>query len=260
MTQYLSNFDTCRGSILHRLFTRSPITRIRIWRDRILPYSATVFIFAAVPAMFALMTLPEALKPSPTLQVPYFRDWNVLFMFTCTLPLIVTLLLTERHLIPFRIASVEEANVLYVDPVESKELLKKWETVYRRINILSQPLGLLVGAVVSFANYLVISGGKFLEWQFMKAPDHDFLGWQLTDESINAVGWLYLLWQLPVFYSVVVMYVARAITTVCFLRKLTKISKTKLQALHPDNAAGLGPIGKIGLRNQYEKKWGQVCL
>jgi hypothetical protein len=161
-------------------------------------------------------------------------------MFGVTLPLLIVLLVTERSLIPARIASVMAADVLVAKDNTLSTLAKDWEQRYAIANAVAQLIGVAVAVVVFYMNYLALVGDSRPHWQ-------------VTDGRMNPAGWIYLLWQLPGFYFVACVYVVRGATTVALLSSIARDPSVKVNLLpfHPDGAGGLQPIGRIGLRNQY---------
>jgi hypothetical protein len=84
--------DTTSGSVLHRL--------AGLPRGRARAISPAAYVLAVgltyVPlaAAAALSPLP-LIETSNTLRLPFFRDWNVAFMFLVSFPCLIVLILTD---------------------------------------------------------------------------------------------------------------------------------------------------------------------
>ena len=248
----LARFETCKWSVLHWLFATPPDQPVTFWKCRFLPYVATVFLFFLFPLIVAFFSLPALMHPTIGVNVPYLRDLNVLFMFLVTLPVLVTLLLSERSLLPSRIAEVERAKVLVIDKDKIAPLIEffdRWRFKYGCVNIISQVAGILIGITIAWANYNALTSGH--------SPT-----WQITNGQINPAGWGYLAFQIPVFYFVVSVYLARGVATIIFLNNLVQAPPVSVvvDPFAPDKAGGLRPIGQIGLRNQYVLATGGINL
>ncbi len=165
-----------------------------------------------------------------------------MFMFLVTMPVLMTLLLTERTAIPLAIARAESAGVL-TPPTELKKFCDTWEAKYRVWNVIALCAAVPAGIVATIANYHTTNSLTGRSWAFTDLGDTD-------GATINAAGWVFLLWQIPAFYGVCTIYVIRGATTIRFLVALVRESNIVLRPFHPDRAAGLRPIGGIGLRNQ----------
>jgi len=242
-----SFFETCKGSLFHLLFQKYTSAQPSTLGIKLSVFLFSSLVFAVLPTLIVICSEAELMFAGAGLRLSYSGDWNVLFMFSITLPLIITLLFTERQFVPACIKKIVTTGVVEIDEEHWETLVSHWQTAYRDANVVSQFLGVAVGVVVSYYNYVVIS-------------KDGFLGWQLTNGSLNPSGWVYLLFQLPFFYYFAVFYFGRAVTTVAFLNDFSGQARVNLQVLHPDNAGGLGPIGEIGLRNQYVIAAGGVNL
>ncbi len=233
----VGRFDSCKASLIHRIFPELPTAEVKLWR-RVGPFAVTLLTTLILPTVVAVWLLPETLRISTTLKVPYFRDWNTLFMYGVSLPLIVTLLRTERQLVPSRLKRLFTAKILFATDHRLRDVLKDWVGIYARWNLRIQLLAVVAAAVAACGN-----------WLTMSAPG--FAGWQVTSGQLNVPGKIFLFWQIPIFAFVITVYIGRAVLTTAFLKAVVAVSTIKLRALDPDNAAGLSAIGRIGLRNQF---------
>jgi hypothetical protein len=62
---------------------------------------------------------------------------------------------------------------------------------------------------------------------------------------------LVFLFCIFLFYWLVSIYVLRSFATSLFLKDLVAHAEIRMLPFHPDNSAGLRPVGHLGLRNQY---------
>jgi hypothetical protein len=102
----------------------------------------------------------------------------------------------------------------------------------------TQVIGVFVGIGVAYWNYRVY-----------KKPDMGY--WVMSDNQLNASGYVYL-FSIFLFYFTVFVYIARIFAHTGFLADLVKKrnSIVTIVHFHPDRCGGLHPIGRIGLRNQ----------
>jgi hypothetical protein len=230
--------DTCHGSLLHLLF-RAPLPNAVLnWPSRILPFLFALLLFGLVPTALAMFTQAQWWNPAEGLEFPVLRDYATICLGFVTLPLCVTFLWTERHLIPQKLQSISQSGVLRLrDPVNTEF----WQRRFKVTNLLAQFVGLIIGLACSFAIYS--------QWSQHPAT----IGtWQVNAQrDIVAAGWIFLAWQIPMFWTVITLYVFRAACIQALLRSLVSVSEVTPQPFHPDRAGGMSEVANIGLRNQY---------
>ena len=241
------NFDTCHGSWVHKFFTNKPGHESTFWRSYFLPYFYSVILFFVFPLIVAITNLPSVLNNSTDVSLPFLLDWNNTFMFIVTFPLIVSLLLSERNILSSNIAQVVSEDIIIFKDIKVKKFIKIWENKYKKYNIGFQVLGFLIGITALVLNYNLFMSDNWTSWQ-------------KTDGELNISGWILLLWQLPLFFFVIIFYLGRGIVTISFLKNLVGVSNVNFKPFHLDNAGGLSPIGKIGLRNQYVLATGGINI
>lgn len=231
-TSGLGSLDTCRGSIIHWIFRiPSPGQPVHWLRSVVYPY-------AIVSLLFGLIPIGIILWQRFTRNMPFVLDYNLVCMSLLTLPLVTVMLLTERSLVASRIDRVRSRGILV--PKNSQSLRSRWELIFFRVNIAGQIFAILIGAAISSINYSA--------WTH-NAPTSL---WALVESgSLTFAGWMMLLWLLPVFYFICVIYVVRALATTAMLWGIVENSEVKPQPFHGDNSGGLSSIARIGLRNQY---------
>ena len=235
----LSRLDIGGCSLLHYFFTRAPVQKVTFLKSYFLPWLITAFLFYGLPLLVALVKVPNILFDNPTsgLKVGFLGDWNIMFMYLVTLPVLVILMLSERSAVASRIAGVIQLRqnsrakpmVVFVD---------FWNNVYKIVNIMGQFASVAVAVAVVLANYKT-------------ALMDNFNGWGVTQGAINPSGWIYLCWQLPLFYWIVGVYISQGLATVALLFSLTRNFEVAVSPFHHDNCCGLRAVARTGLRNQY---------
>lgn len=238
--------DTCQNSIFHTIFPAPYGSREGGARRYAILYLAPLFATYGVLFLLAVATLGQpnlSTWQEGVMQLPFLMDlnwplrWdmNTAMMFLISFPLFVTFLVSERSVIPQAIASTIDSNVLTVSSESAQELTKTWQARYRVVNTGSTLLGILMGIIVIYANHTSISNWKV---------------WGSSGGVVNAPGW-YLLVSLFLFYLMISIIVLRSLATTVFMKDLVDHARVRIIPFHPDRSGGLGPVGEIGLRNQY---------
>jgi hypothetical protein len=237
----MARIDTCQWSFLHRIFGASePGKRSSLWRQWVRPWAACALLMCGAQLIIAYHAGPEVIAPpSTTKWIGALYDHNMFFMSLIMLPVLLSYLLAERTLIPMCIERLAEAGILTFNQPDPTELCSRWIRIYRYTNATIQGFALLAVALISYSTYLIWMSGTYRGWQI--APNG----------QINMAGWFYLLWFLPLFWGIVIIYVLRGVTTMFFFRHVVSASKIHVELFHPDNAGGLSAVATIGIRNQY---------
>ena len=235
----LSQLDICGWSVLHCLFTRPPIRKVTFLKSYLLPWAAIALLFYMLPLAVVRMAVPEKIirDSSAGLKVGFLDDWNIMFMYLVTLPAFVILALSERSMVPSRIAKIIRGRAVSIHQTIG-QFVSLWNRRYKVVNVLGQLGGVAVAVAVAFANYKTVSM-------------EGFNGWVVADGTVNAAGWVYLCWQIPVFYWIASIYVCQGLATIALLFSLTRNFEIEVSPFHHDNCCGLREVGQIGLRNQY---------
>lgn len=231
-------FDTFKGLKFFNWLVPRPQARPTWKSSYAIPVSFSLFVSFLVPLATAWLTLESlTTNPESASGLAYFTDWNTLFMTAVSTPMLMRLLATERMRIPFILSRVVDEGTVRISRLEARRFRGRWERRFRKINAAAVLIALAVSVAVGFANY----------WTFT-APG--YYSWQTIAGKINFSGVLFLGVQVPLLYSLCVVYFTRTIALSSLLRDLVRRSDIYLQPFHPDNAAGLGEIGNLGLRNQ----------
>jgi hypothetical protein len=201
-----------------------------------MPWAVTAVLFYGIPLVVAWLMEPDILLRKP---LGFLHDWNVMCMYLVTLPVIVILSLSQRSMVPERIAGIMRGRAI---PVRDKygsmsEFVGSWNKRFKIVNLLGQLAGIVVAVAVSYANYETATGG--------------YSGWQVTGGYVNVAGWVELCWQLPLFYWITVVYVSQGMALIVLLFRLTRNFEIEVFPFHYDNCSGLRIVGRLGLRNQY---------
>lgn len=236
--QILEKLDTTRLSFLHRVFHRHHASgsafRLSLGTTVYLSFLAATLIPLYVTAWFDLPTLT---KCSEYLKLPFLRDWNVHFMIVVSLPMLAAYAVTDQPILNSAVVKISRENILFVSPENANILVDSWSARFAKINIWAQLVGIVVGSVVAYCNYLVYS-----------KPEVGI--WLLNAGQFSITGWVYL-YCIFLFYCTVSVYVIRTIAVSLLLHDIVKHAQISLVPFHPDNCGGLRPVGILGLRIQY---------
>ncbi len=233
----MNTVDTGRASLLHCIFPSKPGDEISALKHYVIPYLSSALITYGVLFVLAAISLPTLATRSAKLVLPFLLDFNVAWMFLISLPVMVVFLVTERITIPDGIGKIIASGVLEIQDGTAGRIVEEWEKRYRLANIVGQLGGVFMGVAVSYSNYAAFT-------------QKGFGAWPAQDGHPYFVSWYYIL-CMAIFYFVVSVSVVRSFTTVLFLRDVVKQSRVEIIPFHPDRCGGLGPVGRIGLRNQY---------
>jgi hypothetical protein len=230
--------DTTAGSVVHYLLG---------YLDRVWPKGefdrSKLYIFAIavafLPLLFSALLSPIPLfAPSPPEHpLPFFRDWNMLFLFIVSFPAILILTATDQRFLVRALKEVKSAGTLTISDEEKDRLALRWYRRFLNINIVGQGVGILIGICLAYSTIQALSlpqTGHFI----------------VHDGKLLPVGFVYL-YCIFLFYTLLFVYMVRIISISLLLRDIVAHSRLKMLPLHPDNCGGLGPVGRIGLRNEY---------
>jgi hypothetical protein len=240
ITDEIRKLDIGGWSIFHRLFTRPPIQTGTFLGTYLIPWIMTAFLLYGIPLAVVWVKVPEVLfsDPDSGLNVGFLADYSVMFGYLVTLPVLVIFTLSERSMVPKRIASIISGRVTYRGE-KVRDFVSSWNKRYKLVNVFGQLAGVLVALAVAFANYKIIFAQE------------DFTVWEAKDGQVNVAGWVYLIWQIPSFYWLGSIYISQGLATIFLLFSITRNFEIKLWPFHYDNCCGLKAVGYIGLRNQY---------
>ncbi|MBI5922159.1 MAG: hypothetical protein HY847_11015 [Betaproteobacteria bacterium] len=229
--------DTTSGSVLHKLFTyirRSAIGRTFPRFTLFIASIALAFIPLLVAAIWGPLSLTES---TPTHQLPFLYDWNVLFMFLVSFPSLVICIANDQHILLTSLNSVESDGTLTIAKTDASQLVVLWQKRFRKINWIGQALGLIAGGVLAYFNYVAYT-----------PPSVGY--WIAENGNLLPVGFV-LLYCVFLFYFLVPILILRIIFIAVLLRDIVAHSTLRILPLHPDKSGGLRSMGTLGLRNQY---------
>jgi hypothetical protein len=224
--------DTTAASLVHRL----------------LPFGGRFAnAFTLCLAAICLIWLPLAVCSYLTLstqeaselghRLSFFRDWNIQFAFLVSFPCLLYLTCSDHSHLVTALLIVQKDGTVQFQGDSGQVISRRWTQHFRRINLLAQWIAVVVGSVVAYFNYWVFSPKE--------------LGyWIAKNGVLLPEGYFYLL-GLGLFYAVITLYVLRSIAITFLLADIVKSAQVHLLPMHPDKSAGLNPVGKLGLRNQY---------
>jgi hypothetical protein len=240
ITEQFHNLDICGWSVFHCLFTRPPIQTGTFLRTYLIPWLITAFLLYGIPLIIVWVKVPNVLfsDPESELTIGFLADWSNMFAFLVSLPMLVIFMLSERSMVPRRIADIVSERAIYRGK-NSSDFVSLWNKRYKIVNVFGQLGGLLVAFLAAFANY------KFLY------TTEGLTVWGGGGNKVNVAGWLFLFWQVPLFYWLLSIYVSQGLATIFLLFSITRNFEIKIWPFHHDNCCGLKAVGYIGLRNQY---------
>jgi len=230
-----SAWETTAGSIVHRPFrylerVGSAFTAFQLY---IIAVGMTF-----IPLLLGALLSPLSLTtPSPTHRLPFLCDWNVLFMFLVSFPCLVILTVTDYRYLGAALKSIESDGTIVIAQSDYNRLNKRWRGLFKIVNITGQVLGIIVGGLMAYFNFVVYS-----------KPSVGF--WIADDGHLLPVGFVFL-YCIFLFFAVVPVYIGRNIAMSLFFKDIVAHAELHMLPLHPDKCGGLRPVGRLGLRNQY---------
>lgn len=229
--------DTTGGSIAHEIYRRLALTPPPNHLVLAKVYCASIAVTFVPLLIFAIFSGNSLVAPTPAHPLPFFYDWNMLFMFLVSFPCLVALVVTDQDLLTRALTTVRRDGTIIISPDDERRLAIRWFSIFKTTNQTAQVLGLLVGGIVAYANY--------------RAYVPASVGYWISDNGVmHAVGWVFLYCVFS-FYFLVPTYVLRNIVIAFLLADTVAHAQLHLLPLHPDGAGGLRPVGRVGLRNQY---------
>jgi len=239
VAEQFGKLDICGWSVFHYIFTRPPIQTGTFLSTYIIPWFVTAFLLFGIPLIIVWIKVPNVLFSDPKkLTVGFLSDWSMMFSFLVTLPVLVVFMLSERSMVPRRIAGIVSERAIYRGS-NTSDFVSLWNKRYKIINVFGQLGGLLVAFLASLANYKFLYSIKNLTV------------WGGGEGKVNAAGWVFLCWQTPLFYWLVTVYICQALATIFLLISITRNFEIRIWPFHHDNCCGLKDVGYIGMRNQY---------
>ncbi|WP_439402063.1 hypothetical protein ACNJYA_03660 [Bradyrhizobium sp. DASA03068] len=226
--------DTTAGSGLHA---------IAEWLDRrglgaftpVALYAGAV-TFTFLPLLIAAcFGVPMAAR-SATLNLPFFYDVSTIFMYLVSFPCLLILTTTDHALLCRSLNRVQVDGILNTSEGSAVFLVARWNRIFRRINLGAQAVGMLAGVIAVYFVYRLIADGAYTSWE--------------SGHPLSAAGYIRMYCDF-LFAIVAAVYVIRSSALPVLLWEVVSHSDLRMLPLHPDNAGGLRPIGRLGLRNQY---------
>lgn len=170
-------------------------------------------------------------------RLSFFRDWNIQFVFLVSLPCLLYLTCSDHSHLVAALLIVQKDGTVEFQGDSGQMIASNWTRKFRTINLVAQSVAVVVGSLVAYVNYRIFTPKE--------------LGyWIARNDVLLPEGYVFLL-GLGVFYAVITLYVLRSIAITFLLADIVKSAQVHLLPMHPDKSAGLNPVGKLGLRNQY---------
>ncbi len=240
VTEQFHKLDICGWSLFHHLFTRPPIQKETFLKTYLIPWFITAFLLYGIPLIIVWVKVPDVLfsDPDSGLTVGFLADWTVMFACLVTVPMFVIFLLSERSMVPMRIAGIVSERAIYRGKNIS-DFVSLWNKRFKILNVIGQLAGLLVAFLAAFATH------KFLYTM------EGLTVWGGGENKVNVAGWVYLFWQNPLAFWLISIYISQGLATILLLFSITRNFEIKIWPFHHDNCCGLKAVGYIGLRNQY---------
>ncbi len=234
--EVFKKINSTKFSLLHYLFNRKgdkthlslkvavPLTTIAV---TLLPLFVTAYL-----------DLPTLTQPSENLKLPFLKDWNMVFWFAFSFPLLNYFAVMDQNHLTDALINISRNNILSFSSEKGISLIETWNSRFGNINIRAQLLGLIFGLAAALANYFL----------WVNNPQIKF--WILKDNNFSVTGFVYL-FCIFMFSFTVTVYVVRSIYFTSFLNAILKDAQIKLVPFHPDGCLGLSKIGYLGLKNQF---------
>ena len=221
--------DTTAGSPLHAWARATGVDR-----SFFKTYLVSVALTYVPLAIAAYVGSGPRLHPSLAVKLPFFADWNVLFMFLVSFPFMVRLLVSDQGTLSDALKRVQRDGVLLIDPGDASRLVDRWRPRWFLINVLGYVIGIAGGIVISYVVLNAYAGTGY---------------WTHLQSTLMLPGYIYIE-CLVVFWALIPIYVFRNIGITLFLRDTVASARLGMLPLHPDRCGGLRPIGRLGLRCQ----------
>jgi hypothetical protein len=221
--------DTTRGSVLHR-WAHAGGRRESLLRT----YIASVMVTYVPLAIAALL---DPLPVTTELRLPFLADWNVAFMLLVSFPSMMMLLVTDQTVLASALSRVQRDGVMILPSEKASRLVALWSRRWPVVNIVGYVIGVAVGLIVGYFNFVVYSS-------------RDVGFWITSQSRLVPAGYVFLACVF-VFYAVVPVIVFRTVAISLFLRDAVANSTFRMLPFHPDRCGGLRPVGYLGLRSQY---------
>lgn len=235
--QALLTLDTTAASLPHKFVHYYSHGEVKRPPSGAKAYTAATLV-GYVPLLIAGLfgPLPLATQTS-TLHLPFLYDWNIAFMFLVSFPTLVALTVTDQHVLTTALRQVQLDGILIVPADAAFSLASTWRHKFKFINFWAQSVGLLIGIVVAYFNFLVYTPKQ--------------VGfWMASQGRLVPQGYV-LLVSICLFYALLPVYILRSLAVSLFLKDIVGHAQLHLLPFHPDRSGGLRPVGNLGIRNQY---------
>lgn len=227
---------TTSGSVIHRLF--GYLDGVHGSSFRVLKIYLASLAVTFLPLVLSALLSPFSLvTPTATHRLPFLCDWNVLFMFLVSFPCLMILTVTDQDELVRALETVQADGTITISDTQKYQLTTRWQTNFHVANVVGQLLGLVVGSVVAYLNYLAYAPASVGFW--IANNDH------LLPAGVVFLFCIFL------FYTLVPIYIIRNVAVSLLFRDIVAHSQLHMLPLHPDKSGGLRPVGRLGLRNQY---------
>jgi hypothetical protein len=240
----LATLDTTTGSVLHWFYHRvEHPTRVAAREKGGRVFALLKFYFIVISSTYvpllasAVLSGVPLISPTRVNTLPFLSDLNVMFMFVFSLPCLSILIVTDQVALTRSFKSVLDDGTITIPKEEELRLVAGSHKTFRVMNLVGQIGGILLGGAVAYMNYVSYTPVRVGFW--IARGGH-----------LLPVGFVFL-YCIFAFYAVVAIYVARNIAFALLIRELAGVAELHMLPLHPDKSAGLRPIGRLGLRNQY---------
>lgn len=158
-------------------------------------------------------------------------------MFLVSFPCLFVLNVTDNRLLTWSLSTVQAEGAIHISETAATHVARRWQDRFRIINLCSSAIGIAIGLVVAYLNYVTY---------LPKAVGY----WIANNGHLILMGYVYL-YGVLFFYAVTTTYVIRNISISFLIRDVVGQAELHMLPLHPDKCGGLRPVGQLGLRNQY---------
>ncbi len=235
----LKNLDTTRHSLIHYVIKTAEEWLNNKLSEKTLAYCLGIGITLFPLLLTASIDFPllSLVSPEGIVKLPILKDWNILLMFSVTLPLSLAYIVSDEQTLIDVLSRVLQNGILTLTIEDAHSMVNDWTDKFSVLNKSTQIVGFFVGICIAYFNY--------------KAYSHTSVGfWTMKLNGFSITGWVYI-YAVFVFYWVMFVFVSRSLGIAFFLRTLASRSEIRIIPFHPDHCGGLQPIGTLGLRNLY---------
>ena len=228
--------DTTAGSALHAI--AQWLEGLGFGAFTLVSLYAGAIVLTLPPLMLgAWLSSPSMTTPAGTFSMPFFYDVSTIYMYLVLFPCFLILTVSDHQLLRRSLNRIQADGILTIPTASEAILATRWNRRFLKANLTAQALGMVAGAV---AVYFVYKSNE---------PKGTINGWD-SGNPLPIAGYIHGFYDV-LFAIVATVYLVRSFVVPFLLSDIIAHAALHMLPLHPDNAGGLQPIGRLGLRHQY---------